>query len=318
MYDKLVIVTRRTPLEDLTLRLNSPAQARFYLEQSGVDFADYALADATYRSAVANVLRQLPRAPRRQQIDRDLLPTFQFGERDLVIVIGQDGLVVNTAKYLAAQPIIGINPDPDRFDGTLLPCAPDVAGAWVALALRGRATLADVSMAMATLADGQRLYAVNDLFIGQRGHSAARYQLSWGGRQETQISSGLIVSTGAGGTGWMRSIVAGAMGVAQQLGAVGEPDVDATTLAWDSDRLWCAVREPFVSRRSSAELIFGQIGPREELVVTSQMPEGGAIFSDGIESDYLAFSSGAVARIGLADRRAKLMVMPEHSAMHRQ
>jgi hypothetical protein len=40
----------------------------------------------------------------------------------------------------------------------------------------------------------------------------------------------------------------------------------------------------------------------------SLMPHDGVIFSDGIEEDYLPFSSGSVARIGLAEKRVRLVV----------
>ena len=45
-----------------------------------------------------------------------------------------------------------------------------------------------------------------------------------------------------------------------------------------------------------------------ELVITSQMPDNGIIFSDGIENDYLAFNSGAIAHIALAERKANLVI----------
>jgi len=32
------------------------------------------------------------------------------------------------------------------------------------------------------------------------------------------------------------------------------------------------------------------------------------IFSDGVESDFLAFNAGAIAAIGLADRKTQLVV----------
>jgi hypothetical protein len=38
------------------------------------------------------------------------------------------------------------------------------------------------------------------------------------------------------------------------------------------------------------------------------MPENGVIFSDGIEADFLEFSSGMVASIGVADRCGRLVV----------
>jgi hypothetical protein len=69
-----------------------------------------------------------------------------------------------------------------------------------------------------------------------------------------------------------------------------------------------AVREPFVSKLSAASLVFGRIEAGACLEIESRMPHGGVIFSDGIEEDYLAFGSGAVTRIGLAERKVRLIV----------
>jgi hypothetical protein len=37
------------------------------------------------------------------------------------------------------------------------------------------------------------------------------------------------------------------------------------------------------------------------------MPQDGVIFSDGVETDYLAFDSGAIASISVADEKARLV-----------
>ena len=37
------------------------------------------------------------------------------------------------------------------------------------------------------------------------------------------------------------------------------------------------------------------------------MPSGGTVFSDGIESDFLAFDSGAAAVVRAAPERARLV-----------
>ena len=308
--EKIILVTKKTALEDLILRLNSRAQARFYLEQNGVAFAEYERADEQYHRSVEAVIRQLPRAIKHVRLDRDLLPTYQFGAHDLVVTIGPDGLVINVAKYLDQQPILAINPDPSRIDGVLIPFRVEEAGERVARALRGDLAIKRISMARAQLNDGQTLYAVNDLFIGPRSHGSARYQIEYAGRREQHSSSGLIVSTGAGCTGWLRSVVAGAWQVAQHFGGAAEqaPGPERLALGWDSDRLWFAVREPFVSKTSQASIVFGQLAPGQELVLTSHMPDYGVIFSDGIESDFLAFNSGFIARIGLAERRAHAIV----------
>jgi NAD kinase len=309
MIDKIVVVTKQTPLQELINRLNSKAQAKFYLEQNHVSFAEYEQFDAIYQRAVEELRRQLPRGVKQQFIDRAFLPTYLFGERDLVITLGPDGLVINVAKYLASQPILAINPDPARIDGVLIPFVCAELRPWLERALAGNVKISRISMAKATLNDGQVLYGVNDLFIGPRSHGSARYRLEFAGRQEQQSSSGIIISTGAGCTGWLRSITAGAWQVARYFGAVGEPpSPEQLALGWESDRLWFSVREPFVSRVSEASIVFGQLAPGQELVITSHMPDGGVIFSDGIESDYLGFNSGLIARVGLAERQAHLIV----------
>lgn len=309
MIERIVIVTKKTALEELTYRLNTREQARFYLEQNQISFAEYERSDTVYQQAVQTVRQQLPRGVKQQFIDREFLPNYQFDAHDLVLTVGPDGLVINTAKYLAEQPIIALNPDPMRIDGVLIPFQVTEVGGQIARVLRGEAQVTQVSMAHALLNDGQELFAVNDLFIGPRSHGSARYELALGNQHEQQSSSGIIVSTGAGCTGWLRSITTGAWQVARHFADLPPepPTVQQLALGWDADRLWFSVREPFPSKSSQAALVFGQIERGQELVITSQMPDAGVIFSDGIQEDFLAFNAGAIAHIGLAGRKAHLI-----------
>lgn len=298
--ESILVVTKRTALEELEARFNSRAQARFYLEHAGLSFAEYEAAHDAYRRAVDALRRSLPRGVKSQVLERSFLPSFKFSGHDLVVVIGPDGLVINAAKYLTHEPILALNPDPARVDGILVPFSAAEGPLWIERALEGRVRLKRLSMAKAELADGQTLYAANDLFIGARTHVSARYRLELGGAAENQSSSGLIVSTGAGSTGWLSSVLNGAAAVS------GKP-VKPLRLAWDSDELVFAVREPFASKTSAATMAFGRVEPGAALTVESQMPENGVIFSDGIEADYLAFNSGAVATIRLAEKKASLV-----------
>jgi len=307
--ERIVVVTKKTAQENLVYRMNSKTQARFYLEQNKVSYSEYEQADTQYQQALQAIRLKLPRKLKLQFIDRDFLPTYQFSEHDLVITLGPDGLVINTAKYLTTQPLLAINPDPARIDGVLIPFHVDEMARWIEHVLRGEARVKEVSMVKASLNDGQELYAVNDLFIGQHGHGSARYQIMLGTKQEQQSSSGIIVSTGAGCTGWLRSITLGAWHIAHYFSGVPAepPGLEQISLGWESTHLWFTVREPFVSRTTQASLVFGQIQAGEELVITSHMPDNGIIFGDGIESDYLAFNSGAIARVALAERKAHLV-----------
>lgn len=303
--EKIIIVTRRTRLQELVARFNTKAQARFYIEHSGGNFSDYEMEDDEYRRSLDQLSKALDMGLKLQVIDRDFLPTFMFMPQDIVVTLGQDGLVANAAKYVKGQPIIAVNPSPRIFDGVLLPFLPGGAAGAVDRLVREKAVLRDVTMAEAKLTDGQSLLAFNDLFIGPKTHVSARYRIVWSGKSEPQSSSGVLVSTGAGSTGWLSSIFNMARGVAGLAGATfGVP----THLEWEDLRLVFVVREPFISKHSRAEIVAGMIAPGQELVLESLMPSDGVIFSDGTEADFLKFDSGVTAVIRASEQKAHLVM----------
>ena len=206
MFEKVFVVTRKTRLAELVERFNTVGQARFYIESAGGNFEEYALEDAVYRHSMEVTRRALPSDLKIQFLDRGLAPTVLFTEKDLIVTLGQDGLVANTAKYVRGQPILAVNPDPRRFDGVLLPFQPDGLRGYLERTLANQVRLRSITLAEAKLKDGQRLLAFNDLFIGAQSHVSARYRIGYRARVEEQSSSGIIVSTGAGSTGWLSSI----------------------------------------------------------------------------------------------------------------
>ncbi|WP_025680917.1 sugar kinase [Paenibacillus massiliensis] len=334
---KFVLITRKSRLAELVVRYNTVQQARFYIERLGADFGDYMQEDQDYKVALASVQQQLAELGRVQLVNRAYVPNFIFGPEDIVVVLGQDGLVANTMKYLSGQPLVAVNPDPLRWDGVLLPFLVHDVKAVVRDVLQGYRSSREVTLAQATLNDGQIIYAVNDLFIGRRTHVSARYLLQLEGRQETQSSSGVIVSTGLGSTGWLSSVMTGASRVAEQVTGqrmswtsdqlrqserqpVKEERQTEQPIAqnrgmdmnrysrWSLPELFFTVREPFVSRTTGGELACGCIEQGQQLRITSQMPEQGVIFSDGMEEDYLEFNAGVEAIIRRADKAGSLVV----------
>lgn len=311
MFEKIVVVTRRTRLQELIARFNTRAQARFYIEHSGGNFAEYDDEDQAYEASLRQIKQQISHFKdlRLQYIDRSFVSNYVFAPTDLIIVVGQDGLVANTAKYVGEQPIIGVNPDPARIDGTLVPnTVPDLHTA-IAQVLSNSATTREVTLAQVTTQDGQKLLGFNDLFIGARTHISARYNLSFRSQQESQSSSGIIISTGAGSTGWLSSIFNMVSCVDEFIG-VKTSKAKRPQLAWETPELMFIVREPFISRHSSANIVAGTLKSQDELIIESQMATDGAIFSDGIESDFIPFNAGTIARVKVAPQRAKLVVSP--------
>ncbi len=307
-FEKAVIVTRKTELEELVARFNTVPQAQFYLEHAGQDFPPIAASHERYQTTLAGIRQTIPKGLKSQVIDRSFLPQFQFGEADLVITIGPDGLVVNAAKYLDGQPILPVNPDPTQIDGVLLPFTARQFGGALERTLSQAHTIQAVTLAQAQLNDGQTLLGFNDLFIGTRSHVSARYEIAQGDRHEHHSSSGIIVSTGAGSTGWLQSVYAGAAAVVEALGGHAVPPANQGRLPWDTEQLIYTVREPFPSKVTQTGMAFGTIRESEPLVLTSHMADNGVIFSDGMEVDYLPFNAGSRATIGIAPRQARLVV----------
>ena len=304
---KVVLVTRRTRLEDLVSRYHTLAQARFYIEHLGADLSDYLRENEAYARSLRVTVEVLQAWGRYQIIDRSYLPNFVFAPDDIVVALGQDGLVANTMKYLEGQPLIGLNPEPQRWDGVLLPFEPEQLRSLLPSVAQDSRSTKQITMAEVVLSDGQRLRAVNDLFIGPRTHTSALYEIELGDTKEFQSSSGLIISTGLGSTAWMKSVMTGSMALARASGMV-VGNTGYKPMAWDADTLSFAVREPFPSRSSQATLVYGEVGPGRSLKVMSRMPENGVIFSDGIEADFLSFTAGIEARVNISASKGQLIM----------
>ncbi|WP_295794306.1 hypothetical protein [Mucilaginibacter sp.] len=298
-----IIVKNKTRLESLIERFNTKAQAKFYIERLGGNFEDYEAEHEMFHASLNSLQTQLSKVIKYKLLDRGFMPSFIFSEKNVIVVVGQDGLVANTAKYSKGIPIVAVNPDKGRYDGVLLPFdAGDFIGG-VEGVITSQYNSKTMRFAEAKLNDGQRLLAFNDLFIGASSHVSSRYKIAFGEKTEEQSSSGLIVSTVAGSTGWLSSVFNMAYGVAGMF----EKNLKLKRPRLKDDELLFAVREPFQSIRTQIGITAGLIKNKHSLTIESLMPAGGVIFSDGIEADFIKFNSGAIATIGLANETANLV-----------
>lgn len=292
---RVVVVTRPTELADLVARHGTREQAAFFLRSRGQELAPVEERDRLQRAAVEEVLRGLPLRWRRSVLDRAELDRFLFAPDDLVVPIGPDGLVPNVAKYLEGQPVVGVNCDPARYEGLLARHPAQAVPDLLRATLAGRGRLEERTMVEARLDDGQTLRALNELYLGHRTHQSSRYGLTHAGRTEEQSSSGILVATGTGSTGWTRSVHRNRV-TDVELPAPAEP------------RLVFFVREAWPSKATGATLTDGSIGEGEALEVVSRMNQDGVVFGDGIESDHLALEWGRRVTVGLAGARLRLVV----------
>jgi len=300
-----IIIKNKTRLEALIERFNTKAQAKFYIERSGGDFSDYEKEHDIFHNSLSNVQRSLSSILKNKIVERSFLPSFIFNDTQVVVTVGQDGLVANTAKYVKQIPIVAVNPDQDRFDGVLLPFNAGNFLAAIDRVIANNYNSKLTSFAEARLNDGQRLLAFNDLFIGATSHVSARYQITYNNKTEDQSSSGIIVSTQAGSTGWLSSIFNMSFGIREFL---EKGTAKKKYVKLKNNQLMFAVREPFSSKKTQVETTAGIITEQSKLVIHSLMPTNGLIFSDGIETDFLKFNSGSIAAIGIANEKANLVL----------
>lgn len=292
---RIVVVTRPTDFEGLMARHGTREMARFFLRQRDQSLDEVEARHRAFEAVLLRVSQAIPTRWRRSRIGRADLSRFVFEPSDVVVAVGQDGLVPNVAKYLDGQQVVGINPDPKAHDGVLVRHGPDGAEDAIRSAAERRAAIELRTMVEARLDDGQRLLSLNEVFLGHRTHQSARYRVSAGGATERHSSSGVVVATGTGASGWARSIHR------ERHSALVLPAATEPSVAF-------FVREAFPSKATGTSLTEGRVGEGEPFVVTSEMGDGGVVFGDGIEDDRLAFGWGIRARVGVAREKLALVV----------
>ncbi|MFE2727733.1 hypothetical protein [Kitasatospora sp. NPDC059327] len=319
---RAVLVHRRTEYEELLAHHGTPGQAAFFLAARGRSVTEVEERHRRQADALARAAAAVPLEWRRTRVERADLPRFLFEPEDVVVVVGQDGLVANVAKYLDGQPVIGVDADPGRNPGVLVRHRADALPTLLpaAVARTGARHLEERTMVEAVADDTQRLLALNEVYVGQPGHQTARYRLTVDGAPdsasdsgtagrsssrppvddrpradppEPQASSGVLVGTGTGATGWCRSAWL------ERGAPLALPEAAAPALAW-------FVREAWPSPATGTSRVHGVLDGGRQLVLTVESDRLVA-FGDGIETDALELTWGQSVRLGVAATRLRLL-----------
>ncbi|NED14992.1 NAD(+)/NADH kinase [Streptomyces sp. SID9124] len=294
---RAVLVHRTTEYEELLARHGTHGQAAFVLGARGRSIEEVARRHERTRQALAEVAAAVPLQWRHCRVERADLDRFLFAPEDVVVVVGQDGLVANAAKYLSGQPVVGIDTDPGRNPGVLVRHRPADAGALMraAVAPGGRADA--LTMVEAVADDTQRLLALNEIYLGPPGHQTARYRLgpdTTDSPAEPQASSGVLVGTGTGATGWLRSLWQ------ERHSALPLPAPADPRLLW-------FVREAWPSPSTGTSFVSGELGPGQGLRLTVESDRV-VVFGDGMEADALELTWGQSVRLGVSETSLRLAV----------
>jgi NAD kinase len=291
---RAVLIHRRTELQELLERHATRGQAAFFLRTRGRTVEEVEARHEAVHAAIAAVTAAIPADWRRGMVERTDLPRFLFDPDDIIVAVGQDGLVANIARYLDGQIVIGINPEPDRNPGVLVPHPLSAAAALLAATSYPGHRAEQRAMVEATTDNGQQLTALNEIFIGQPSHQTARYSLTLpDGHAEHQASSGLIVSTGTGATGWCRSAWL------ERHSPLALPTPTERRLTW-------FVREAWPSPATGTSLTEGDLASGQSLTITSGSDQL-VLFGDGVETDAVPLTWGQSASIHLATRTLRVL-----------
>ena len=201
---RAVFVTRETDYELLIARHATRGQARFFLESRGQGLAAVEARHERFHAVLAQARAAVPGEWRQALVRRADLDRFLFAGDDVVVAVGQDGLIANVAKYLGEQPVIGVNPAPDLYDGVLARNPVERLARLLPASVAGDVAIERRTMVQAVIDGTERLFALNEIFVGHRSHQSARYRIEAGSEAEEHSSSGLIVASGTGATSTLR------------------------------------------------------------------------------------------------------------------
>jgi NAD kinase len=217
---------------------------------------------------------------------RSYMPYSEFEDfrgKDLIICVGGDGTVLNSAQYITDDtPVLTVKSD-SRSVGTLCEI-----GAGEFDSALDRILADNFRIERWTRAEGlfkdRRMYALNEIYVGVRhSTSMARYELSYGGSSESQMSGGIVAATGTGSTAWYGNI----------------PGSDGS-FPRTAKELRFVVRE--YNRSGGYRMVKGIVEPGRKLLVSSKMNVDGCISFDGdFSKRMLDFDRGESIEIGVAE-----------------
>jgi NAD kinase len=216
-----------------------------------------------------------------------------FRGKDLVICVGGDGTVLNSAQYVSnGTPVLTVRSD-KRSAGTL--CEIDAEDFETALnqILADKYTVEQWTRAEGRFRD-KRMYSLNEIYVGiKHSPSMARYEIAIDGTTEAQMSSGVVFSTGAGSTAWYGNI----------------PGSDGT-FPRTAKELRFIVREHNLTGRY--KLTKGIVAPGHTVIVNSKMNIDGCISFDGDSAKRMYdFGKGESVEIRVAETPVNMIRLGE-------
>ncbi len=230
-----------------------------------------------------------------QFVPRERLTKEIAGNAELIVAFGGDDNFKAVSHYADDTPVMGINSDPETSEGALTYF---VAGGFESVAknLReGKYKVEEWTRLEAEIDGNPATPATSEYFLGESKRTKmSKHILEFGGKKEKQGCSGLLVSTGAGSTGWYSSAHRCRLG-------------GSVTFPRTVDYAKFVATEPYMGRLYRYSMLEGVLKKGDELVVQSLNDNCGILESDSV--DAFEFNREARAAIRISDKPLRVVNM---------
>jgi NAD+ kinase len=283
-FSKIIIVPKLSKYEwDLQRYRLSPNHLLVKYKTEGVDVARVLASHERQKKSFAVVKKFFRKAAflSRRQLTRKVVQ-----EAKMVISLGGDNHFQYVSHFVTNTLMVGINSDPDRSEGALN-SLPIQKCEVLVRCLREDNLDYEEWMRIQVVLNGKLipLLAVSEIYMGESlRRFMSRHRLMFHGKNEEQKSSGLLVSTGAGSTGWYDSAC-----------RFLYPKGNRFRKAEKSIRFLST--EPYDGKLTSHKIAHGKIKQGEILSVRSLNDTNGVLSID-CQTEY-PFREGSVAVISI-------------------
>ncbi|MFH0936911.1 MAG: hypothetical protein V1808_01300 [Candidatus Daviesbacteria bacterium] len=213
---------------------------------------------------------------------------------NLIIALGGDNHFLYVSHFINGQLLLGINSDPTSSEGALTYfTVKSLKDFWSKLEADDFKIEEWPRLQIALNGKKIQALATGDIFIGEsRRENMSRYLISLDGQEEEQKSSGLLITTGAGSTGWYDS-------------ACHYLFENGNKFPKTKQEARYLVTEVYRGKLSKYQMLEGGFGPGQKLIISSLNDSSGEISIDSLVR--CKFNRGSQAIIEISDKPLRVI-----------
>ena len=291
-FKKVIVIPKLSKYElDLrTFKLTHEELIEKY-KREGVN-ADKVL--STYRVQKINREKLASIIPEAKFMQRDDLTKETIKNFDILISLGGDNHFMYVSNFADNKLLIGINSDPKSSEGALTSFNIETFEAFIPNLISGNYKIEEWTRLKVEL-NGKTLWPLItcDLFLGEQERwNMSRHIIKFKGKEEEQKGSGLLVTTGAGSTGWYDSAVRYIKEKGEKISHLDKKGVFLLT-------------EPYKGKLSGCELIHEPFEEGDKVEVDSLNDSKGVISIDSLW--VFNFNRGDKVVFSVSDKPLKVI-----------